>query len=82
MLVSAEPILQLSSSVSGSTGLVWKKIWKMRVPNKIWHFIWHAAKDSLPTKQNLKAQHIPIAEECDGCGEHTESIVHCLWLCD
>ena len=82
MLVSAESILQSSSSDSGSTGLVWKKIWKMRVPNKIQHFIWRAAKDSLPTKQNLKARHIPIAKDCDGYGEHTESIVHCLWLCD
>ena len=82
MLVSANSILQPSSSVSGSPGLVWKKIWKMRVPNKIRHFIWHAAKNSLPTKQNLKARHIPIDEVCDGCGEHTESTVHCLWLYD
>ena len=82
MLVSAESILQPSSLVSGNTRLVWKKIWKMRVPNKIRHFIRRAAKDSLPTKQNLKARHIPIDEDCDGCGEHMESIVHCLWLCD
>ena len=82
MLVSADSILQPSSSSSGNPGLVWKKIWKMRVPNKIRHFIWRAAKDSLPTKQNLKARHIPIDEVCDGCGEHTESTVHCLWLCD
>ena len=54
----------------------------MRVPNKIWHFIWCIAKDALPMKQNLKARYIPIAEDCDGCGEHTESIIHCLWLCD
>ena len=82
MLVSAESILQSSSSDSGSTELVWKKIWKMKVPNKIQHFIWRATKDSFPTKQNLKARHIPIAKDCDGYGEHTESIVHCLWLCD
>ena len=50
MLVFAESILQPSSSVSGSNGLVWKKIWKMRVPNKIRHFIWRAARDALPTK--------------------------------
>ena len=82
MLVSAESILLPSSLVSGNNGLVWKKIWKMRVPDKIRHFIWLAAKDSFPTKQNLKARHLPVGEECDGCGEHTESIVHSLWLCD
>ena len=54
----------------------------MRVPNKIQQFIWCVAKDALPMKQNLKARYIPIAEDCDGCGEHTELIVHCLWLCD
>ena len=82
MLVSAECILLPSSSVSGSNGLVWKKNWKMRVPNKIRHFIWRIVKDSLSMKQNLKAWHLPIGEDCDGCGEHTESIVHCLRLCD
>ena len=67
MLVSTDSILQPSSSVSGSPGLVWKKNWRLRVPNTIRHFIWRAAKDSLPTKQNLKARHIPIDEVSDGC---------------
>ena len=82
LLVSAESNLQPSSLVLGSNGLVWKKIWKMKVPPKIRHFIWRAAKDALPTKQNLQARHIPVGGECDGCGDHTESIIHCLWLCD
>ena len=80
MLVSAESLLMPSSSSSSSNGLVWKKIWKLRVPNKIRHFIWRAAKDSLPMKQNLRAQHLPIGKECDGYGEHTKLIMHFLWL--
>ena len=32
---------------------IWKKIWKIKTPNRIRHFIWRAARDSLPTKQNL-----------------------------
>ena len=82
LLVSAESNLQPSSSVLGSNGLVWKKIWKMKGPPKIRHFIWSAAKDALPTKQILHAWHIPVRVVSDGCGEHTESIIHCLWLCD
>ena len=50
MLVSAEAFLMPSSSSSDNNGLVWKKIWKIQTPNKIRHFIWCAAKDSLPTK--------------------------------
>lgn len=54
----------------------------MKVPNKIRHFIWRAAKDSLPTKQNLKARQIPVDDVCDECRDHVESIMHYLWLCD
>ena len=82
MLVSAEASLMPSSSTSDENGLVWKKIWKIRTPNKIRHFIWRAAKDSLPTKQNLLARHLPISPVCAGCGDHTETTLHCLWLCD
>ena len=44
----------LCSQPSSSSGIeqqhFWKKIWKIRAPNKIKHFIWRAAKDALPTK--------------------------------
>ena len=53
MLVDAENLSMPSSSSPANAGLVWKKIWKVRVPNKIRHFIWCAAKDSLATKRNL-----------------------------
>lgn len=76
MLVDTENLSMPSSSSPANAGLVWKKIWKVGVPNKIRHFIWHAAKDSRPTKQNLQAWHIPVGEVCDGCGDHTESILH------
>lgn len=82
MLVDAENLSMPSSSSPANAGLVWKKIWKVQVPNKIRHFIWCAAKDSLATKRNLQARHIPIGEVCDGCGDQTESILHCFWLCD
>ena len=55
---------------------------KTKVPNKIRHFIWRAAKDSLPTKLNLMAWYIPIDDVYDGCKDHADSIMHCLWLCD
>ena len=80
MFVAEENLTMPSSFSPANSGLVWKKIWKIRVPNKIRHSIWRVAKDSLPTKQNLKARHVD--EVCDGCGDHTKSILHCLWLCD
>ena len=38
-----------SSSPDGQSK-VWKEIWKIKTPNRICHFIWRAAHDSLPTK--------------------------------
>jgi len=82
MLVEVEKLALQSSSSSVQSQDVWKKIWKLQVPNKIRHFLWRAAKNSLPTKMNLKARHILVDDTCDDCGDHAESIMHCLWLCD
>ncbi|KAK9985913.1 hypothetical protein SO802_030864 [Lithocarpus litseifolius] len=39
-----------SSFAPNGDGFMWKKILKVWVPHKIRHFLWRAAKDSLPTK--------------------------------
>nr|XP_023915837.1 uncharacterized protein LOC112027396 [Quercus suber] len=82
MLVAVECSSMLSSSSSNPSKAFWKAIWKIRVHNKILHFIWSTVKDSLTTKQNLKSRHVSVDDICDGCGDHVESIMHCLWLCD
>ena len=82
MLASADNSSMPSSSSSNPSQAFWKSIWKIRVPNKIRHFVWHAVKDSLSTEQNLKTRHVSMDDFCDGCGDHVESIMHCLWLCD
>ncbi|KAK9999046.1 hypothetical protein SO802_018649 [Lithocarpus litseifolius] len=82
LLVAAEECLAPSSSSLAHNHTVWKQIWKMKVPNKIRHFIWRAAKDSLPTKVNLKARNVSVDVVCEGCGDYSESTLHSLWLCD
>ena len=77
-LVATEDYLAPSSSSLAHD----HAIWKMKVPNKIWHFIWRAAKDSLPIKVNLKARHVLVDDVCEGCGDYSESMLHSLWLCD
>ena len=44
--------------------------------------MWRTAKDSLLMKHNLRAQHVPIDETCEQCGEQREMLLHSLWLCD
>ena len=70
-----------SSSVD-EMSKVRKGIWKIKTPNKIRHFIWRVAHNSLPTTQNLWLRHVPVDDSCPLCAEQTESLMHCLWLCD
>ena len=55
MLVADESHGLPSSSSPSNSQKFWKKIWKIKVPNNLCHFLWCAVKDSLSTKQNLKA---------------------------
>lgn len=82
MLAADEANTNLSSSSSNSSQSFWKKIWKIQAPNKVRHFIWRAAKDSLPIKQNLKSQHILMDKTCTQCDDHQETLMNSLWLCD
>ena len=54
MLVEVENSALSSSSSLMSSNNIWKKIWKLKVPNKVRHFLWRVVRDSLRTKQNLK----------------------------
>ena len=82
ILMEADNSVLPSSSSPLSVHRIWKKIWKLKVPKKVCHFLWRAMKDSLPTKQNLRLQHIQIDDMCEGCNDQSESLLHCLWLCD
>lgn len=53
----------------------------MNVPNKICHFIWKAAIDSLPTKKNLQLRNIIQGPTCDRYDEDVEDSIHALWGC-
>ena len=52
-MLASEVLKSSPSSSGGMVGNVWKRIWKIRTPQKAKHFIWRAVKDSLPIKQNM-----------------------------
>lgn len=60
----------------------WNGIWKLKVPNKVRHFMWRASSESLPTNSNLFKRHILSDSSCSLCEDHPEDVLHCLWLCD
>jgi len=43
-----------SSSDDSNLRCFWKKLWQLPTPHKVRHFLWHACKDIVPTKVNLK----------------------------
>lgn len=44
--------------------------------------MWHAAKESLPTKQNLFNRNVLKETQCSHYEEHLIDCLHALWLCD
>ena len=62
-------------------GSVWRKIWKLHIPNKIKVFVWRALHDILPTHENLVHQRIVEDGTCELYQEANESILHVLWDC-
>lgn len=60
---------------------IWSKIWKVKVPLKINHFIWKLLHNSLPTFLNLKQMGISLDPTCPLCHEEDEASTHLFLLC-
>ena len=59
----------------------WRSIWDLRVPNKIKNLLWRACRDSIPTKENLRRQHITDNSLCERSLSDEESPLQALWSC-
>ena len=68
-----------SSSVVGQS--VWKKFWKLKIPNKVKVFGWRACHNALPTSQNLMKRGVLEVATCELCTLFSEDCVHALWEC-
>ncbi|XP_075657295.1 uncharacterized protein LOC142627336 [Castanea sativa] len=82
MLMDEVSCQEPSTSSPEESQQVWKGIWKIWTPNRIFQFIWRATRDSLPTKLSLKARHLPVRDICELCGDFQETTLHSLWLCE
>lgn len=58
-----------------------RRLWKLRLSNKIKNFIWLTVNGALPCFVNLKNRGVPCEEMCKRCLEVRESICHALWDC-
>jgi len=71
-----------AESSSGAVGgVVWKTLWKLKVPNKIKVFGWRAFRNILPTRVNLVHRRIIQDNRCKVCKFEAETGIHALWNC-
>lgn len=68
-------------SSTQTQGATWRKIWKLKVPPKVYMFIWRACTNSVPTRDNLSRRRVSVGVECEICYQHPETVTHVLWEC-
>ena len=70
------------SSSGDSSSIIWKKLWKLKLPPKIKIFSWRACVNGLPVYVKMAERGIHLSCDCPVCGEEYESLTHALILCD
>ena len=80
--VSREEAASVSNSDSIKT--FWSRLWKLKIPGKVKHFLWKACTctNSLPTKINLLKRKILSDPTRHLCGCLAEDVMHALWECE
>ena len=71
----------VGSSTGQNRRLIWQRLWKLHLPNKIKIFGWRACHDMLPTKDNLVRRRITEDSVCELCQQGPETGIHVLCDC-
>lgn len=57
-------------------------MWHLKVPGKVKNFIWWAASNVLPTKDNLIRRKVKVLPTCSICNAASETVSHVLVDCN
>jgi hypothetical protein len=71
----------IGSSSKEANRRVWKKLWQLRIPNKVKIHLWRACMDALPSRQCLSRRHLISDPLCPVCQSDSETVTHALWAC-
>ena len=66
-----------SNGVMG--GVVWKTLWKLKLPNKIKVFGWPTCRNIFHTLVNLVQRRIIHDNKCEACKIEAKIGIHALW---
>ncbi|KAF7128149.1 hypothetical protein RHSIM_Rhsim11G0140100 [Rhododendron simsii] len=70
------------SSSSKLNSILWKKIWNLKSPPRLKHFLWRIIRNAVSTKENLFARKCARSPICGLCGAEIETIEHVLLRCE
>lgn len=73
---------QSTSGVShGNSDDSWKKLWRIKCPKKMLHFLWRLGQNSIALRCNLKRRGMKIDTLCVQCGRFDEDGAHLFFKC-
>ena len=72
---------EAESSRRAEGQLIWKTLWKMRVPSKLKVFCWRACHEILPTQVNLAKRKIIEDDLYHCCKRVAETAINAIWDC-
>lgn len=59
----------------------WNKIWNLKIPLKVKHFLWKSIRGCLPTKDCLRQKKVTLDSMCPVCNLVEETTTHVLVTC-
>ena len=62
-------------------GAMWKELSTIKVPPKVWNFMWRACSNCLHTRDNLHRRRMKVEPTCELCRQQPETVSHLLWTC-
>ena len=72
----------LASSSTGSVSAAWTKLWRLKLPPKVLHFLWRLCSGILATKQNLLHRFSVSNHNCPLCACALETDTHLFVDCE
>lgn len=60
---------------------LWRKLWGLKLPGRVTHFVWRVCSFCLPTIVRLVAKRVQIDTICQWCRTHHEIDEHVLFEC-
>ena len=72
---------QDGTTTYGMNGKGWKNLWKLKIPYKIYLFLWKLLHNGLPIRMELNRRQIIVSTKCVMCEQEEETLDHSFLKC-